>query len=91
MLFPASLLASSDEIIVYMGPFIFVQKSLLLFIRSAMYVKQKMPLAGGSSAGGVSKLPMPADARYVSAAGPASQPPWTQGNFLTIFSLRFPQ
>jgi len=38
-----------------------------------------MPLASGSSAAGASKLLTAADVRHVSAAGPASHPPWTQG------------
>jgi len=49
--------------------------------------EQRMPLAGGSSVGGVNKLPMPADARHISAAGPANQPPWTQGKLLLCDSI----
>jgi len=38
-----------------------------------------MPLTTGVSAAGARKPPATSDARHLPAAGPATQPPWTQG------------
>jgi len=52
-------------------------------------LKQRMPLTTGVSTAGVRKPPTTPDTRHFTAAGPASQPPWTQGtsHSLSVYRL----